>query len=173
MELTKSCSRCKVIKPISDFSKSKRDKDGHRSACKECVRLDYFANHDEEKALRRQNYASNKEAYKARSRVWKLENPDKVYSTVHARKQKIKSIYGLSWETYEDMFLKQGGKCKICGDSKELWPEKKTDGLYVDHCHATQAVRGLLCCRCNAGLGQFRDNPVFLKSAVEYLHGID
>jgi len=29
--------------------------------------------------------------------------------------------------------------------------------------------RGLLCTRCNTGLGQFLDNPLLLLRAIEYL----
>lgn len=122
-----------------------------------------------EKQRRREHYHQNKEAYKIRASKWKKANPSKVYSWESSRRQKLRKAYGISLEEYEQMFLTQGGKCKICGDSKELRPENKTEGLYVDHCHSTNIVRGLLCSRCNAGLGQFRDNPVFLKSAMEYL----
>ncbi|MEU8818922.1 endonuclease domain-containing protein [Actinoplanes sp. NPDC048796] len=32
-------------------------------------------------------------------------------------------------------------------------------------------MRGILCFNCNGGLGQFRDNPVFLAEAITYLKG--
>jgi len=57
----------------------------------------------------------------------------------------------------------QGGVCAICGD------KPKSGRLHVDHIHGTDRVRGLLCSLCNPALGLFKDDPVRLAKAIEYL----
>ena len=69
-----------------------------------------------------------------------------------------------------EMFRKQDGKCSICHQ-----PETSKDKqgnvrvLAVDHCHATGAVRELLCYACNSMLGQAKDNVDVLLAGAEYL----
>lgn len=52
-------------------------------------------------------------------------------------------------------------ECVICGDSGPL---------VVDHDHLTNKVRGMLCNHCNRGLGHFRDSPMLLEFAAQYLY---
>ena len=54
------------------------------------------------------------------------------------------------------------GKCSICNDL----PRKQH---HLDHSHATGKHRGVLCVRCNLGLGQFRDRIDLLEQAIVYL----
>ena len=72
--------------------------------------------------------------------------------------------YGLSPEQYLTMWEEQEGKCKICGKEP---PEGEY--LHVDHNKETGEVRGLLCKKCNRGLGLFNDNPKCLIRAAEYV----
>lgn len=44
--------------------------------------------------------------------------------------------------------------------------------LNVDHCHETDAVRGLLCSKCNFAIGLLDDNPEYATKAAEYLRRI-
>jgi len=54
----------------------------------------------------------------------------------------------------------QEDKCAIC---KTGCPDN------LDHDHKTGLVRGVLCLKCNMGLGYFEDNPDYLAAAIIYL----
>lgn len=75
-----------------------------------------------------------------------------------------KTKYGLSAEEYYSMFESQNNKCAICGE--EFSDSNKA---FVDHCHKTNKVRGLLCTRCNSLLGMAKDNIETLQNAIKYL----
>jgi hypothetical protein len=114
-----------------------------------------------QKDKNRQRYAARKEEVKARVKAYAQANPDKVRAT-HLRR------YGLTDEQYTHLFLAQEGRCAICGaDHAQSATTEKW--LYVDHCHATGKVRGLLCNHCNRGLGAFQDKVEFLQNALAYL----
>jgi hypothetical protein len=83
----------------------------------------------------------------------------------HHRWRAIKQRYGLTKEQYNEMFMKQDGKCAICKKHQT----ELTKSLCVDHDHKTGAVRGLLCYSCNTILGQADDNIVLLQAAINYL----
>jgi hypothetical protein len=70
------------------------------------------------------------------------------------------------------MFIEQQGKCKICGVHQSELKRK----FSLDHCHETEMLRGLLCGKCNTGLGMFNDNVKSMIKACIYLNennGID
>lgn len=71
--------------------------------------------------------------------------------------------YGINLYEYQELLKKQEGKCAIC--KKQVSAKR----LSVDHCHKTCIVRGLLCSKCNVGLGSFEDKIVNLLNAAEYL----
>jgi len=79
---------------------------------------------------------------------------------------RIKSRFGISQEQYDRILAAQGGVCAICGGSGKSLRFRR---LVVDHCHATGRIRGLLCSRCNRGLGYFDDDVARFKSAIVYL----
>ncbi len=93
---------------------------------------------------------------------WRDDNPDKV------RCISLRKLYGITLADYNAMLARQEGSCAICGG---LPAEGKR--LHVDHCHATNKVRELLCGHCNRLLGCARDVPENADKAAAYLrkHG--
>jgi len=61
---------------------------------------------------------------------------------------------------FEQLSKEQKGVCRICG---------RDQYLVLDHNHKTNAARGVLCSRCNTGLGKFLDNPEIMLKAIKYL----
>lgn len=78
--------------------------------------------------------------------------------------------YGMTLEEHDQMSAEQGGACAICGQPPSE-TAARTQYLHVDHCHASGAIRALLCHKCNKGLGCFGDNPALLRKGAEYLEG--
>ena len=83
-----------------------------------------------------------------------------------SRNYNLRNAYGIDQQHYEQILRAQNGGCKICGTRN---PGGKNGWFCVDHCHATNRIRGLLCNRCNVGLGNFLDDPDLLDSARRYL----
>ena len=103
-----------------------------------------------------------------------------------SRKHNLKYRYGITEEDYEELLVKQKYSCKICGqkpdkcqtqpDKCQTQPDKcqtqPDKPLYVDHCHQTKTIRGLLCHKCNIALGHMNDNPEQLERAATYLRNV-
>jgi hypothetical protein len=79
--------------------------------------------------------------------------------------------YPISQSEYDVLFSDSSGKCYICGKqlAHRYTKAKKEERAVVDHDHTTKEVRGLLCRRCNVGLGQFKDDIFGLITAALYL----
>jgi hypothetical protein len=87
------------------------------------------------------------------------------------RDEVLRYNYGITYWDFERMLRDQSGRCAICCTSE---PGGPWNTLNVDHCHETGRVRGLLCYRCNVGLGYFQDDPSRLLAAQDYItHHLD
>ena len=88
------------------------------------------------------------------------------------KEYELKSTYNMTIEEYETLMIKQSGVCAICASVSE-----GGKALSVDHDHSCCAgrkscgkcVRGLLCNKCNQGIGYFNDNVERLEAALAYL----
>lgn len=120
-------------------------------------------------AKAREKYAQNREAEVARSLEWNRNNRDRVVK--NNRKSSLKKLYGLTELDYELGVAACGGRCEICGEIPD--GQRHEGRLHVDHVRGTKFVRGLLCGRCNRGVGNFKDSPELLRRAAEYLEQQD
>lgn len=84
----------------------------------------------------------------------------KLLRAANSRKRR----YGLTPEVYSDMLIGQDNSCCIC-----LAKFTESNKPMVDHCHSTGVVRGLLCNKCNVCLGYWKDSPMNLIRAEQYL----
>lgn len=145
--LTKRCSRCLTVKPRLDFYKARKNGPDHvvMSRCKDCLRKDPLEKERHRKKALRATASGKKRKFYAHS----YQAPKK---------------YGLTLEQYEDLMATS--KCEICGKEET---RKSRKSLSIDHCHKTLRVRGVLCSRCNLGIGYLQDDPELLENAASYL----
>lgn len=158
------------------------------SARKRKYDTEYRASHKEEMREYQKNYyLVNKEKCKRYSKLWAYKNPKRAKERVskwkleHSEKNRmtnkkwtdnnkdrtraghLKRKFGITVSEYQEMFDVQNGKCAICGK------DDNGKSLSVDHNHNTGKVRGLLCRKCNTGIGLFNDNISLIYKAVRYL----
>ena len=95
----------------------------------------------------------------------KAKKPN-LYSKID-KASKLRRLYSISIEQYNDMLIKQNYSCAICGAKNS--GRKDVLSFAVDHCHTTNKVRGLLCMKCNTAIGKLQHDVEYLKKAIEYL----
>ena len=130
---------------------------------------------------RRQYWEKNKERLTEYRRAWLDRNREKVTANQRARYKadpekyrkyfrdhRIKKVYRLTELEYSRLVSEQDGKCGICGKPPSgTWHGDRM--LNVDHDHQTGAVRGLLCNKCNRGLGILGDTVERITAVLKYL----
>lgn len=150
--------------------RSKPAVDGLRS-CTSCV----AANKKWREANRKSHVEANKrwkernpEHVRAMHRAWREANPEAQarLSDLQNLRYKLRQ-HGATVAEFQALMAAQGGVCAIC---KSPDPKNKLcKRLYVDHCHTTNRIRGLLCRPCNSVLGFVQDQPDVLREAAAYL----
>jgi hypothetical protein len=174
--MNKICSKCKIEKNVSEFIECPKGKFGVRGECKICKKqydIEYrnkYPTRYKEICLK-SNYKRkdklkiyrkiNREKRNSYLREWGRKNPDKK------REQKFRNRYKINLPYYNLLATKQSNKCAICGHVPSGAGIDKY--LRVDHDHTTKKIRGLLCLKCNSGLGFFKDDIDLLNKAKLYL----
>ena len=80
--MSKTCTKCGVVKPLDGFHRNKAGAGGRRSYCKECVR-EYTRryleeNREEERERSRRYLEENRDKERERNRRYREENRDKM-----------------------------------------------------------------------------------------------
>ena len=122
----------------------------------------YQENNKEKRSAKAKEYREkNKEAIK------EYREKNKEHIAIKKEETHLKSKYGITLKDKTILLQKQNNKCKIC--SVSFLYDKHSTKPFVDHCHTTNKVRGLLCLHCNTGLGYFKDHIPTLTKTINYL----
>src|SRR4030065_1694969 len=133
----KVCTACNESRPLSEFYWTTR-RNGERARESKCV------------TWRRAQFKQWRES--PIGREWK--------------NRKCLVNYGIDKPTYVAMYDAQRGVCAICGKPESKKRNGRVVMLAVDHDHVTGIVRGLLCHKCNSGLGAFMESPTLVATAL-------
>lgn len=87
----------------------------------------------------------------------------KGYCNTHRRRL---ARFGLTPGELDRLLQRQHGRCGICPARK---PGTSSGEWCIDHDHVTGQVRGLLCGRCNSGIGMLQDDPKIIAAAAQYV----
>jgi hypothetical protein len=113
----KTCKRCGETKPLDQFHKHKETADGYRTCCRKCRSAElnawrakapeatrkktraYYST-EEWKEYFRQWHLANKATLNARSRQWRIDNPDR-HAAKEARRRAAKLKQTPKWADHE------------------------------------------------------------------------
>ena len=168
----KLCKKCGNKKPATMFSRSRANADGLNSRCKPC-------DSDHQKEYRERDPAGYLARVRQRALKYRRKHPERVranWKKWRARGRDtivngdLRRTFGISLADYNAMLKAQGGTCAICRRPETFkLAGKARPRLSVDHDHQTGKIRGLLCHKCNRGLGNFEDDVKRLLAAGAYL----
>lgn len=94
------------------------------------------------------------------NKEYRNNNKDKV------RNLALKGKYGITIEEFNSMSLLQNEVCWICKERCDINPTLSVDHYVVE---GEIVIRGLLCFKCNAGIGLLKHKEDLLLKAAEYV----
>jgi hypothetical protein len=135
-------------------------------------------------AYNREYYATHKEQYREKGRLWIEKNRPKTRESSRAYKSAnrdkvrsaAKAAYAAARETHRErrrskwevlLGRPKPDKCDACGGKEGSG--RGSDGIVFDHCHEMGHPRGWLCGHCNTALGLLSDDRERLLKLVAYL----
>lgn len=105
---------------------------------------------------------ANKDKKNSMDKQYQLKNRKRISRRNY---DKELSQYGLSVDSLASLVKYQDNKCGVC--SRDL---NKSKTRHVDHDHKTGIARGVLCHKCNLGIGLLGDDINGLERAIDYLN---
>lgn len=99
--------------------------------------------------------------------IKEIKEKEKERKVLRDLNSSMKKQYNITLSEYNRLFDHQLGKCYICGKEQE----KKR--LAIDHDHKTGKLRGLLCHKCNMGIGMFNEDVSLLINAINYINNTE
>lgn len=130
--------------------------------CNSCYRRQKYANDPNYREIcriaARNCRARNLEKYKNSARLHYQTHRDRIKLSARL------SHHGITLEFYNEMLARQNGACAIC---EGQFASATT--THIDHCHGTGIVRGILCHKCNTGIGWMEKNPRLLSKVFSYI----
>ena len=188
---TKFCRDCGAHRPVEEFSKNKKSRDGLAFYCRAHMAERSAKSRDARRLHPRKNRLTPRDLVVPEGSKW---CPDcgtvKPYEQFPRTKASTtgRATYCLPCHNVRGHRSRErvGGartyhlthRYGITADEADLMLEaqggvcaicRAVPAAHVDHDHSTGRVRALLCFNCNGGLGQFRDDPAVLQAAVFYV----
>lgn len=74
----KICIYCKIEKPLENFNKLRKSKDGHKSYCRACQKIEYDKNKDKNLANKKTYYETNKTEYLNKCKNYYKKNKESI-----------------------------------------------------------------------------------------------
>lgn len=146
-------------------SKVKANRQANPEISRQATRKWEKAHPIQRKAIVKSWYRRNRTRILAQRKQYYQENKHRLkQAQPEARRRHTLAVYGITPEQFSAMLTAQGGRCAICRSDKPFGKN-----FHLDHCHVTGRVRGILCKRCNNGIGFFDDDISKMKLAMEYL----
>jgi hypothetical protein len=153
--MSKKCSLCLESKAVEAFGLDRTAKSGRSSRCLDCRKR-----------------TRNKKYLRDYHKAGRVADPRRWMNN------RLRAMYKITLEQYEEILEAQGGVCAIClKPETHRNPDGKVSRLSVDHDHSCcpgktccgECVRGLVCRRCNAALGMIEDSIETAGRLIDYL----
>lgn len=158
------CNVCGVEKDLSLFN-IRSDTGKHKRKCRDCENEWHKVNYTR---IRSRKLASAKARYNTpdvKTRVKAYRASRKHLDKVWKKDWDLSRNYGITLQSFYEIIELQHYSCPVC--RKHLPPNSRL--WCVDHDHATEKIRGIICLRCNHMLGHAKDDPDTLRRGAAYL----